>query len=370
VLGPVFHVLKVTRLSYDIGAYVFYFGFPALVLLLMAGIFSPYVERPTPPLAALLVIMMAAASVMTIVHGGDIIDIAGNLLRLLFCLFTILFFTTSSFAYVATVNRILGSIARLALVFSLGAASFMHLAAASGLGVYFGLQNTASFISLAYGLAFKRWAYALLSVVAIIASGKRGAMMSMVVMALVYLVVLFRQGQMQKLVFFVFFSIGAALLVVTGGFLPESILARFSQFTSGDAVDWNMATAGRVDELEAALFYLGRHEYGWLTGYGLGAAIDINGQTDSTIHFSPFGMVIIFGAPLTLLFYCALMWQAGQALRKKVINNPYALSVYLIFVAEFIFSFSAFTVMQSYMLWLCLAYLISVKIVQDSKRLS
>lgn len=368
IIGPLVHLLKVARIAYDVGAVLFYTGFPTIILLLIfGGLWEPNnPERRAKVFPVLLLVMLVAAAVMTGHYQGDIADIAGNVLRLAFVFVCVFFLTNSADAYVAFLNDRLFWISKLALITTTGATLLMHMAALVGFSVYFGLQTTGAFIALAYGLVYQRLSIAFLAFVPLIGSGKRGAMMGAIAILIAYIAMAAGRVKMQRLVALAA-GLGVSFVILyVFQLLPAAILHRIDfLFTDAD-VDLNTVSAGRYLEAATAIGHLNDHPMAWLTGFGLGSAINLTqyaGSTVSTVHFSPLAMIMIFGVPLTLLFYGALIsylisffriCRAGWVPREFVV-------MFLVVVAEIAFSLTAFSILQSYLLWIALTYLIAAR---------
>ena len=74
-------------------------------------------------------------------------------------------------------------------------------------------------------------------------------------------------------------------------------------------------------------------------------------------------MAMIFGVPLTAVFYGVLVYYMVVFLRlcrQGVVGREFAV-LYLVFLGDLTFSFTAFSLLQSHLMWLALAYLIAVR---------
>lgn len=372
IVSPLVHMLKVARLGFDPSAFVFYAGFPLVVLLtIFGGLFEPNNTSKRPPLFIALVLFMTLwAALMTFVHQGVFTDIGGNILRLLLVFSFVFFLTNAGELYTRFMNARLAWVAKASLVTSFVATLIMHLAALVGFVVYFGLQTTAAFVSLGYALVYQRLWLVLLSLVPLLGAGKRGTMMGAVVLLFLYFAVAAGRIRLHRVVSMATVIFGLLAILFIFQLLPEAILARVNFLFAPDDFDVNMITSGRITEVTAALDKLNATPLAWLTGFGFGSTIEITGSygslnisgslQESTVHFSPLGMVMIFGLPLTAVFYSVLFYymvlffrycRAGWVSREFVV-------LYLVFVAEFVFSFTAFTLLQSTLMWLAFAYLV------------
>lgn len=364
IISPIIHALKVTRISYEIGAYVFYIGLPVITLMIWVTLFRARHHVPSLAFFFLLVSFMFAM-LISIFYGGDWFDMAGNFVRLLFCLGMLQFASVYRQAIIAFLTKNDKKIAIFSMLSMSLAVGGLYLSSFIGVGVYFGLQSTVAFVSLSYGLVYRNFLFSVVSLMLIVLSGKRGAMLAAVAILLMYLFVLLYSGEIRR--FFVIFCgiVFVSLGAFFSGLVPESILSRFEQFTSGEPTDWNKATAGRMTEINSVIEIVTRNPEVLVHGLGLGAAIkDPSGASDSTIHFSPFGLMLIWGLPLTILFYIPLIFYFALGVYmsgKKFFRHKEKVFFWnLIFIGELAFSFSAFTILQSMMLWLSLAAIIAL----------
>ncbi|MTZ15526.1 hypothetical protein GNE00_17380 [Pseudomonas sp. JL972] len=364
-LSPVLHVFKVAHINYDVGAFSFYIGFPLVVLFAWLCLLAPGSKRMTlgfSLLSLFFFFLFLYGLLVTLFEGGDYIDISGNCLRLLFCLGFIMLLRQRNRCVLFFVEKEL-MMARVSVLVLAVAVFAMYVAAASGYSVYFGLQSTIAFISLAYGLARNRWKFIVVSLVLIVASGKRGVMLGAVSMIFFYVFYLVSSGRIRVFFLLLFFLLSAAVITYQFDLVPQSISSRFSQFTSEGTLDWDRATAGRLTEVRAVMSVLDMHPSVLYFGSGFGAVIDIAGMKDSTVHFSPFGLMLIFGLPITLLIYlfvaCVIGLGYFLSLNRGFPFRENILLWTLVLVGELVFSFTAFTILQSYVLWLSVLAVLS-----------
>lgn len=257
---------------------------------------------------------------------------------------------------------------RLAVLVSIVCAGALHIVSFLGGSVYFGLQNTVAFISLSYGLVYKRFFILSVSLLSIVLSGKRGGMLGALFMIFYFLFVKLFFYKSKYAFYSLMLGFFAGGMYIVFGKIPESIAHRFAQFSGSGPIDWNAATAGRIDEISSALSVIRENHYIGLWGMGHGAAIDINGAVDSTVHFSPLGLTMIVGSVFAVLiyayFFCFVV-KGVFVLSKKHGNEIYQVW-FLVFLGEFLFSFTAFTLLQSYMLWLSLGVVVYYFSLNDS----
>jgi len=363
LLAPFLHVFKVIHVDYLVGALSFYIGLPLVVVLTWVCVFRSSMKGMLPVSSMFFFFLLVYGVLVSFFVGGDYVDIAGNSTRLLFCIGVIclaVFQRDECIRFLAGNERLLASLALIVLSVSV---VLMYFAAAAGYSVYFGLQSTVAFIPLAYGLVNRRWRFVVLSLVLIVASGKRGGMLGAFFVIFVYVGYLVFVGRIKLFLLLLALFVSFALAVYFFDLVPESILARFSQFASDGPIDWDRATAGRFTEVKAVFDVLDRSPYVLIFGSGLGAVIEVGGVEDSTVHFSPFGLMIAFGLPLTLIIYFFMFSVFARGIAcsivSGVVKGRHVMMWTLVFVGEFFFSFTAFTILQSYILWMSVLAIIS-----------
>lgn len=359
MVSPMVHALKVVRISYEVGAYVFYIGLPLVTAIIWGCLLRGRHFLPLP-LFFLLLLGLMLSTFLSMVYGGDWFDMAGNFTRLLFCIGMVQFSVVYRRDILGFLGRHERTVAFLALISTSIAVIGLYAASFIGFGVYFGLQSTLAFVALSYGLVYKSSVFAIGAVILIVLSGKRGAMVGAVAVILAYLFFLLYSRQAKRFVVILLALFFVSFTAFFAGLIPESILSRFDQFTSGETTDWNKATAGRMTEVEGVFEVFEAHPEVLIHGLGLGAAIeDPSGVSDSTIHFSPFGLILLWGLPLTILFYMSMFYYAIKGFyvagRANYFYRKSMLFWSLILTGELVFSFSAFTILQSMMLWLAAA---------------
>lgn len=352
VSAPVVHLFKVTRVSYDLGAYFFYIGSPSAFFCVWFGVLLSVWRRRLPWGFFVFFFLALYGSLLFFFYGGSEVDFFGNLLRFLFCAGMICFFYLNGCAVVDFLDYNSLFISRLSLVVSSLSAISLHAVSFAGGAVYFGLQNTLVLIPLSYGLVYSRFSFVMISLLVVGLSGKRGGMLAAfcVVLYYIFVKVFFYRSKVALRFMVLFFMVAFALLAF--GYVPQSISKRFEQFQGGSEVDWNAATAGRVDEISAALSVIKEDYFVGLWGMGHGAAVDINGAIDSTVHFTPLGLTMIVGVGGAIIVYSYFLSFIVRSIKFFSGRHKVFELWFLVFLGEFVFSFTAFTLLQSYLLWL------------------
>jgi hypothetical protein len=373
VASPIIHVLKVAHISSIPGAWLFYTSLPlTVVVFALASITMG--ARMTAPLRILwgiLGISLVLAMIRTDWMNGTAEDIGGNFLRFLIPLTVIPVMARPSESAWARRMSLQVSLARACLLSSLLAVIFTYWLAQEGFSVYFGLQlSPAILICLAVALVTSSAASSIASMALPVLAGKRGVVVAAVTV-LVSACAIRSTRRMSLLLCTLMLCATATLLLVA----PQGILPALHQRIGGTLqslqvaigatevdeamISLNVATQGRADEVTAAVETLDSGgPSAWILGCGLGATIvTANGEaTDSTVHFSPVALTLLCGAPLAaavfifvaLLIVHTLIRSADGACRGTQV-------LALVAAGEFVFSFSAFTFLQSPTLWMCLA---------------
>lgn len=333
-IAPAVDSIRLLRISYAIPAALFYGAFVLTAaffgLAMLAG------QRRGLKLDALEAVLLAAFVVSvtaTIKYQGSIADIGGNALRLILSLA----------AYRASREMLLhpsmsGLPRRLAiwapLGVALGVGVIYALGVFGGLPVYLGMSTEGAFLGIAYVLAFATrhrtfWVLALSALV--VAGGKRGPMLALALIFLLYVGLVLNEKGLSKR-FLTNLAAGLALWTLLVGAtvaavgpdriwdsLPYNLQQRFTTLGLGGEVgfDASLATSGRSEEIMLVADAWRLNPTAILTGFGLGASVTNDyGETVSTIHVSPVALTFIFGVPLgLLLFALPCLWIATTAMR-------------------------------------------------------
>ena len=352
------HILKVSHIPSSIGVLLFYIGFPLSIALVWLQIFRSKFSPTCNPMTLVLIVGLLYALSTTIFFGGQALDIGGNLCRLFFCISMAHLSSTTPKGIRKYGQRHTKILAYISIFTTAISVFFIYLADQSGYNVYFGLQCDLAFLGLAFGLVKKRWLLVTISLTIIILAGKRGVMLGSLSIVITWILYSLAFEKKSTFVFYLIaiFLIGGTLTSLD--MIPNNISSRFSQFTSEGPIDWNRATAGRAAEIEQVLQQIESAPILALTGRGLGATIRINGIDDSTVHFTPLALLLIFGTPITVMIYFNF-WRtivkSGRRIIKFHPSNRIQFVWLLVLIGQLTFSFTAFTILQSYLLWISFA---------------
>jgi hypothetical protein len=178
-----------------------------------------------------------------------------------------------------------------------------------GVVVYFGVSTLIA-LPFAWALSRNRIGVAVLFFVAAIVTGKRVSIVGLGILFLVYLWQRRRNRPVTVLGISVALIVG---LMAWGPALADaSILRRLSfLWTLDEAVDLNLATAGRVGEAAALLEKMRESPLAWINGFGAGATFVWEGPSGGALtahysHFSPLSYVFLGGVLLMLPIYGVL----------------------------------------------------------------
>ncbi|WP_074778356.1 hypothetical protein [Halopseudomonas bauzanensis] len=308
---------------------------------------------------SLFLCLLMIYSVLLLVFGlsGDVFSLIGDFLRFVFALSVYSYFSGVALSYVCD-KEVITKIVVLAVISVAIPLAGVYLISLGGGAVYFGLQSTLALLGVAFGLVYRRYFLLCVSLVLILMSGKRGVMLSSVVVLLAFFymeALLYRVKT--ALIITILLSVAIALLVIFD-LVPEPILIRLGYLT-GDSMDIRMATAGRNEEIEYVVSAIQGNPYAFWFGTGLGSGfVNDLGNFKSTVHFSPAALLLKYGALWAVAIYIVFIALIVRGLLwvKMLGSNGKVYQFWLlVFIGEFIFSFSAYTIFQSFMLWLACA---------------
>lgn len=364
-ITPILHSLKLIRYGAEYGAYSFYF-FSSLffVLILLHSIINlrKLINGRIFFMDIVLALIFIVSVSSTVVFGGDIIDITGNFMRLLSTM--LLFINCRQFLNKEYAGNYIKRLAIAGLIGETIALIVCYYIVIRGGSVYLGLgtENLLPFIgNNIQTSALKMF----VGIFMVIMGGKRGMILSAV---LGVIVVLWGIGQSEKLkkmvapIILISTIISLLYIAIQNesvyNSLPVAMRNRIKPFvekSSNNDLDYTRATAGRDLEVYAVLKSWEEYPISIITGQGLGAAFQLYGSntTDSTVHISPLAISFICGVPLGILLYLNFFFILFKFKRSRKKDTVW----YYIFVVNVMNSFTVFTIFQSPIIWISLAYL-------------
>jgi hypothetical protein len=317
-LGPLIHCIKLLRFGPMPGAIFFYISFPITTLFFGASYFfgrNFKVLRPNL-IEISIFILISIGLVNSLIYQGTLVDIMGNILRLLFSLF--IYHTTrrymTSFHEYRFGQRLAhlglwGVIASIVVVYTLGVFGPYPL--------YLGLGTGVAFPALAYQIlspqknsGLKTFGILLLFIL----GGKRGPILSALLMYGVGS--LFFKGTKQLSVQLMtgLIALSMSVLIFTNvnfeetvKSLPRPIAARVLPFFKMvDRRGFDNVSSGRSEEVLSVFREWKADPISAITGRGFGATfIDVTGKDNSTVHISPIALWYQYGI-FGLVFFLAL----------------------------------------------------------------
>jgi hypothetical protein len=174
-----------------------------------------------------------------------------------------------------------------------------------------------------------------------------------------YMCLMLARGAFSRPMLLAVTAVGGLAVVVSMGLMPDAVSSRLSFLGAEGNMNADSISSGRYSEGEHALDKLLDNPVAAITGFGLGSAITTDSLSYSTVHFSPLALAMQVGVPIAALFYLFLLYSIarfGSSLLRGGKSTTYFI-VFLVAIGEVIFSMTAFTVLQSYTLWLAMAYL-------------
>ncbi len=202
----------------------------------------------------------------------------------------------------------------------LGLIGLYYLLVNRGVVVYFGVSTLIA-LPFACALARNRIDLAVLFFSAAILTGKRVSIVGLGVLFLLYL--LQRRGDRPVAVLVTFVALVVGLATWGPALADAYVLRRLSfLWTTGETIDLNLATAGRVGEATAMIQELVRTPSAWIMGFGAGATFIWSGPSGASLtahyaHFSPLSYVFLGGVLLMVPIYWTLLrhfvWYSRRA---------------------------------------------------------
>lgn len=368
---PITHSFKVVHYSTTIGAAIFYmstvFYFIVLSLSFIINL-DKIAALKYSFMTGLFCIMIVFALAITIFYGGEIEDIAGNMLRYLNSF--LIYLNARIFPEVYANLKLKNRLIKFGFIGTVTALIIVYYNILTGGNVYLGLSTENLIPFIANNLKNNPF-NVLLGLVMIVMGGKRGMILSSLLGLMIFLV--FKQTGTKKAIplFFTLLIpiVGIWITIQDASILkslPKTMQNRVAPFViNSDKEQFNIrnATAGRNEEVETVIRIWKQDPLSAIVGRGYGAAFQLSGEdmTDSTVHISPIGVAFISGIPLTLFLYGYLIYVAFRSI-KQIKHTPEYTFWYYIFISLILNSFSVFIVFQAPLIWLSLAQLERKKI--------
>jgi hypothetical protein len=236
--------------------------------------------------------------------------------------------------------------------------------------VIFRLGSSSLLLPIAYYFVKKRNGRFILSALLLVASGKRGSIVALVgMLLLIGILGVERKGKVVRDLW----RLTLVICVVVGSLYGIGNITLFQPvtrwkrlFAAKDIVDLRIVMAGRIGEVTSSLNELRMKELGYVVGGGHGFSYtyeQLYGRGEKEIaytegyhnvHFSPVGIVGIYGIPLFVIMYILIVFKLIR-LKKFVclsdLRNLSYCALYYCTVGQFFYSFAAYTILQEPLLW-------------------
>lgn len=377
-LSPILQVFKLLQISPWIPAALFYTGLPFITLCFVGSL---YLRKDVKtwkfdPVEMVLFTALLWGCAQTPFYGGAVSDIAGNLMRITFALAA--YKATRLYGADILMREIVPQLARWGFWGVFWALFGLYAFGVFGpMYVYLSLNSEEIFVAFALALTLndaRRIPYSTAVFLMIVMGGRRGAILAALAMILLKYAMNWNVGQNAKWKRTVLLSIGLGVVLGLVGFvqwaksnvevfqsLPAGAQARIVPLLlateDGDATT---LTGKRNVEVEAVFAQWANDPVQMITGQGYGATwVNEKGEDDSTVHFSPVAVSMIYGVPYAVLIYVAMLWLPFVSLVRAIIGHGdreeqiWALVTFGLIVL----SLTGFSIFQNYVLWIGLGML-------------
>lgn len=377
-LSPILQVFKLLQISPWIPAALFYVGLP-FITLCFAG--SLYLRKDVnwwklDPMELVLFTALVWGCAQTPMYGGAISDIAGNLLRITFALAA--YKATRLYGADILMREIVPLLARWGFWGVLWALFGLYAFGVFGpMYVYLSLNSEEIFVAFALALTLndaRRMPYSTAVFLMIVLGGRRGAILAALAMILLKYAMNWNVGQDAKWRRTVLLSIGLGIVLGLVGFVKwaQSNIEVFDSLPVGaqarivplllatEEGDATTLTGKRNVEVEAVFRQWADDPVQMITGQGYGATwVNEKGEDDSTVHFSPVAVSMIYGVPYAALIYLAMLWLPFVSFVRAIIGHGDREEQIwgLVTFGLIVLSLTGFSIFQNYVLWIGLGML-------------
>lgn len=377
-LSPILQDFKLLQISPWIPAALFYVGLP-FITICFAG--SLYLRKDLnvwklDPVELVLLTAMIWAWVQVPMYGGSVGDIGGNFLRVLFALCA--YKATRLYGADVLMRDIVPRLARWGFWGVLWALFGLYALGVFGpMYVYLSLNSEEIFVAFAMALTLmdaRRIPYSTLVFMMIVMGGRRGAILAALAMILLKYAMNWSLGEDAKWKRTMLLSIGLGVVIGLVGFvkwaqnnvevfqgLPVGAQARIVPLLlATEDNDTTTLTGKRNVEVEAVFEQWADDPVQMFTGQGYGATwINEEGEPDSTVHFSPVAVSLIYGVPYAILIYIAMLWLPLVSLVRAMISHGDREEQIwgLVTFGLIVLSLTGFSIFQNYVLWIGLGML-------------
>lgn len=379
-LSPILQDFKLLQISAAIPAALFYAGLPTITLLFFFSLFlrkdvdlwrMDFVE-------ATLAFAFVWGWIWVLAYGGDPADIGGNAVRLLFagCAYK----ASRLYAHDPWMRNVVPWLAKWGFWGVFWALVGLYVLGVVGpFYVYLSLNSEEIYVAFAVVLTLasaRRIPYSAGVFTLILLGGRRGAIVGAAAMVLAKYAmnwnaggVKWRRGVLLGIGVSVVVGLLASLQWARSNpqvfdALPANVKLRVLPLvlaTEGDdGPDATTLTGKRNVEVMAVFEQWKDDPIEALTGQGYGATwAGEEGQRDSTVHFSPVALGLLYGIPVAIAIYGMLLWLPSLAVWRAIkgTGDREEQIWALVIIGLIVLTLTGFHIFQNYVLWIGLGIL-------------
>lgn len=379
-LSPILQDVKLLQIDERVPAALFYAGLPLITTCFFLSI---YLRKDVSLwrldwMEAVLGFALVWGWVWVPFYGGDVGDIGGNFLRIVFAFCA--YKATRAYAFDPWMRGIVPRLAKWG--FAGVALALLGLYALGVFGpfyVYLSLNSEEIFVALALALTLegaRRLPYSFGVFLMVVLGGRRGAILAAFAMVLAkYGMSLNAGGSRWRRLALLGFGVaclGGAFVALQWAranpqvleAMPANVQRRVLPLLlateNPDGPDTTTLTGKRNVEVIAVFRQWEVDPVEALTGQGYGATwVNEDGERDSTVHFSPVAVSLIYGIPVALAIYAAMLWLPGLAMWRAVkgLGDREERIWALVTFGLIVLSLTGFSIFQNYVLWIGLGML-------------
>lgn len=390
--SPVLQDIKLLQITPWVQAALFYVSLPLITLCFVLSLVlrkDVSIWR-VDAVEAVLGFALVWSWIWVPFYGGDIGDIGGNFIRVVFAVSA--YKASRLYAFDPWMRGIAPRLSKWGLWGVVWALVGLYVLGVFGpFYVYLSLNSEEIFVALATALTLassRRIPYSTGIFVLVMMGGRRGAILAAFAMILLKYAMNWNAGlragtadraarvraHWRRATL-----LGIGVVCIGGAFgaiqwaranpkaleaLPDNVKLRVVPLIlateSPDGPDTTTLTGKRNIEVIAVFRQWAEDPLEMLTGQGYGATwTNQDGERDSTVHFSPVAVSLIYGIPLAAAIYGVMLWLPGLALVRAVrgLGDREEQIWALVTFGLIALSLTGFSLFQNYVLWIGLGLL-------------
>lgn len=290
-----------------------------------------------------LILLGVYGVLIALIHGNQWIDWMGGYLHYMTGIVVWMYFYSN---HELNVDQFMRALSRYTLMSYFIVIVYMYTMNFLEISIYLGVACQVLVVVFFYNIHKRRFFLTLCSLVLILASGKRGVFAALMIGSAISLFFIFRHLQFRKKLN-VLFSIGLSviLLVAIFPYASERLVSKYV-YTENKTVD--DYSAGRWNEVISAYDAWANQLETMLVGSGFGFTYTyVHSQSNiadvqdyKNVHFSYLNPPIIFGLPMSFVYYVCLLLLFSKSFRNpepRFLYMKWASLTYMIY-ACFVFN--------------------------------